>query len=57
MPSDKSAVTKEVASLHAADVAADGGLTATATLITFEGVASATALGTLLSNTNFELIA
>jgi hypothetical protein len=40
-----------------ADVAADGGLTATATLITFEGVASATALGTLLSNTNFELIA
>jgi len=40
-----------------ADNAADGNLTATATVITFEGVASAADLGTLIGNTNFELIA
>ena len=40
-----------------ADLSADGNLTATSTLLTFEGVANAAGAGTLLSVNNFELIA
>jgi hypothetical protein len=40
-----------------ASLAADGNLTATSTLLTFQGVANAAGAGTLLSVDNFELIA